>query len=88
MTAGATDMTDQTTNETDVPWAPGLGEWWRLTNSGRTAVYSKEVEAQSAFERQRLYHSARELGDCGAFAIIWPLAECRHGKATTKEVFQ
>jgi hypothetical protein len=47
-------MTDQTNNETDTDRAPGLDEWWRFTNIDRTAVYSKEVEAQSAFERRRL----------------------------------
>jgi hypothetical protein len=46
-------MTEQTNNETDVLQAPGLDDWWRFTNSGRT-VADKEKEAEAAFQQMRI----------------------------------
>jgi hypothetical protein len=47
-------MTEKT-NETDTPWAPGLDEWWRFTNSGGGAVVDKDAEERAAFRRQRVF---------------------------------
>jgi hypothetical protein len=45
-------MTDQTNNETEAPWAPGLDDlWWRAASNA--AVDSKEAEDFHQFRLTR-----------------------------------
>jgi hypothetical protein len=72
------------TKRTDGPWAP---EWWERSNG--TAIDDKEAKERAPSSSfgfldtscpkvgaTTTIPTARELGGCGTFGIIWPPVEC------------